>query len=214
MRRMGSLDRGAEGSRRPQIAGSHATVLNWLNLFRNAPTAGRLRRPRPQRGVSRRIYRQRRLFASTARSAAPQLTMRLPRHRAGHCTTTTASVLTAPVAGNTVDNIAVEVATVIACITEFGVRDGRDDDRKRLLTELFVDSTAYRLPVQGNIRRCGPPRAARDDSYWTTPMRCAAGCAMKRMSARSIWANAKSSDTIISRSRPSIARRIGPHQPR
>ena len=65
--------------------------------------------------------------------------MRLPRHRAGHCTTTTASVLTAPVAGNTVDNIAVEVATVIACIIEFGVRDGRDDDRKRLLTELFVE---------------------------------------------------------------------------
>jgi heme-degrading monooxygenase HmoA len=47
--------------------------------------------------------------------------------------------LTAPVAGNTVDNMAVEVATVIACIIEFGVRDGRDDDRKRLLTELFVE---------------------------------------------------------------------------
>lgn len=28
---------------------------------------------------------------------------------------------------------------MIACIIEFGVRDGRDDDRKRLLAELFVE---------------------------------------------------------------------------
>jgi hypothetical protein len=40
--------------------------------------------------------------------------------------------------GNTVANIAVEVAAVLACIIEFGVKDGRDDDRERLLTELFV----------------------------------------------------------------------------
>ncbi|MGA8194762.1 MAG: hypothetical protein WB902_15465 [Acetobacteraceae bacterium] len=32
-----------------------------------------------------------------------------------------------------------EVAAVINCIIEFGVKDGRDDDRKRLLTELFVE---------------------------------------------------------------------------
>jgi hypothetical protein len=32
--------------------------------------------------------------------------------------------------GNTVDNIAVEVVAEIACIIEFGVKDGRDDDRK------------------------------------------------------------------------------------
>jgi hypothetical protein len=52
---------------------------------------------------------------------------------------TPASVLTAPVAGNTVANIAVEVAAAIACIIEFGVKDGRDDDRRRVLTELFVE---------------------------------------------------------------------------
>jgi hypothetical protein len=28
---------------------------------------------------------------------------------------------------------------VIACIIEFGVKDGRDQDRKRLLAELFVE---------------------------------------------------------------------------
>ena len=28
---------------------------------------------------------------------------------------------------------------MIACIIEFGVKEGRDDDRKRLLTELFVE---------------------------------------------------------------------------
>jgi heme-degrading monooxygenase HmoA len=28
---------------------------------------------------------------------------------------------------------------VIACIIEFGVKEGRDDDRKRLLTEMFVE---------------------------------------------------------------------------
>jgi heme-degrading monooxygenase HmoA len=28
---------------------------------------------------------------------------------------------------------------MIACIIEFGVKEGRDDDRKRLLSELFVE---------------------------------------------------------------------------
>ena len=28
---------------------------------------------------------------------------------------------------------------MIACIIEFGVKEGRDDDRKRLLTELFIE---------------------------------------------------------------------------
>ena len=28
---------------------------------------------------------------------------------------------------------------MIACIIEFGVKEGRDEDRKRLLTELFVE---------------------------------------------------------------------------
>ena len=30
-------------------------------------------------------------------------------------------------------------AAVIACIIEFGVKEGRDEDRKRLLAELFVE---------------------------------------------------------------------------
>jgi heme-degrading monooxygenase HmoA len=37
------------------------------------------------------------------------------------------------------DERRLEVAAVIACIIEFGVKEGRDDDRKRLLTELFVE---------------------------------------------------------------------------
>jgi heme-degrading monooxygenase HmoA len=32
-----------------------------------------------------------------------------------------------------------EVIAMIACIIEFGTKEGRDDDRKRLLTELFVE---------------------------------------------------------------------------
>jgi heme-degrading monooxygenase HmoA len=50
-----------------------------------------------------------------------------------------ANVLTATEARRTLATMASEVAAVIACIIEFGVKDGRDDDRKRLLTELFVE---------------------------------------------------------------------------
>jgi heme-degrading monooxygenase HmoA len=40
---------------------------------------------------------------------------------------------------STISDVALEVGAVIACIIEFGVKEGRDDDRKRLLTELFVE---------------------------------------------------------------------------
>jgi hypothetical protein len=42
-------------------------------------------------------------------------------------------------------------AAMIACIIEFGVKDGRDQDRKRLLAKLFVELDKL-IPVEGNLR--------------------------------------------------------------
>jgi heme-degrading monooxygenase HmoA len=47
--------------------------------------------------------------------------------------------LTAPAGTCTLVLMAHKVLAVIACIIEFGVKEGRDDDRKRLLAELFVE---------------------------------------------------------------------------
>ena len=58
---------------------------------------------------------------------------------------------------------------MIACIIEFGVKDGRDQDRKRLLAESFVELD--KLPV---------------------------GCSMRRTSAQSGWGSGKSSATTTS----------------
>lgn len=66
--------------------------------------------------------------------------MRLPRRRAASLHNNYCQRLDRTGSGqHGGEYIAVEVAAVIACIIEFGVKDGRDNDRKRLLTELFVE---------------------------------------------------------------------------
>jgi heme-degrading monooxygenase HmoA len=63
-----------------------------------------------------------------------------------------------------------EVAPVIACIIEFGVREGRDNDRKRLLAELFVE--LENLPgflSKETFDDVDRPGRRITISYWTDP---------------------------------------------
>jgi len=46
---------------------------------------------------------------------------------------------------------------VIACIIEFGVKDGRDQDRKRLLAELFVELDRIRQEENRRFRPMHKP---------------------------------------------------------
>jgi len=57
---------------------------------------------------------------------------------------------------------------VIACIIEFAVKEGRDDDRKRLLTELFVE--LGKLPgflSKGTFDDVDHPGRRITISYWS-----------------------------------------------
>ena len=76
-------------------------------------------------------------------------------------------------------------AATIACIIEFGVKDGRDQDRKRLLAKLFVELdkliSCRRKPSMMWTVRIGASRS----HTGRMRMRCAVGCSMRRTSARS-----------------------------
>lgn len=101
---------------------------------------------------------------------------------------------------------------MIACIIEFGVREGRDDDAKRLLTELLVEVETV------------PGFPKKDSSMWTVRsvasrsptermrMHYAIGCTTRHMSARSGSGSARSSAITTSRLQSSNARRTGPRR--
>jgi heme-degrading monooxygenase HmoA len=98
------------------------------------------------------------------------------------------SALTAPRGGLQFGDFGPEVAAVIACIIESGVKEGRDDDRKRLLTELFVEfKTVPGFLSKETFDDVDRPGRRIPISYWADPDACTVGCATRHMSARSGW---------------------------
>jgi heme-degrading monooxygenase HmoA len=80
------------------------------------------------------------------------------------------SALTAPRGGLHFGDVGPEIAAVIACIIESGVKEGRDDDRKRLLTELFVEiKTVPGFLSKETFDDVDRPGRRITISYWADP---------------------------------------------
>jgi heme-degrading monooxygenase HmoA len=106
-----------------------------------------------------------------------------------------------------------KVLAVIACIIEFGVKEGRDDDRKRLLAELFVELD--KLPgflSKETFDDVDRPGRRITISYWTDAD-ALRGWMLNAAHIRAIGLGKREVFSHYNiKSRPLSAKRTGPHR--